>query len=326
MTKDTLRSEGEKNSRNLRRLPIFLCVILCTIIIALAFSIGYAGVDRETSKRELGLAPLGTDIGSIDKNKADSASLKTGNAGEEKNTNKSAAEDKEIKQEHKAETVKDEKEEVTGRHPDREAVSVENAYAQNGEKTVYLTFDDGPSKNITPQVLDILKSYDIKATFFVVGKTAEANPELLRREREEGHSIGNHTYSHDYKQLYSSTENFMAEVKKTEQIFKTILGTEFSTRIIRFPGGGSESYKQPMKAALKENGYAFIDWNTVNGDEEIMNPAADWLFNRVKETAGSKEKLVILMHDSGNKQTTLQALPGVIEYFKERGYAFKALK
>ena len=100
-------------------------------------------------------------------------------------------------------------------------MEVEEALAEEdskeNKKIAYLTFDDGPSRTVTPQILDILAKYDIKATFFVVGKYAEKNPDILRRIYEEGHVIGNHTYSHNYNYIYKNVSNFVRELDATQR-------------------------------------------------------------------------------------------------------------
>lgn len=114
----------------------------------------------------------------------------------------------------------------------------------DGKKVVYLTFDDGPSETVTPFVLDALKAENVHATFFVVGKNvdeSETNKNLLKRELAEGNEIGNHTYSHNYNYLYPkniiNVNNIMEDIEKTNQSLKNVLGQDFSTRAIRFPGG-----------------------------------------------------------------------------------------
>jgi len=204
-------------------------------------------------------------------------------------------------------------------------VAVEKAYVKDGKKTVFLTFDDGPSKN-TSKILDILAKNNVKATFFILGQCAETYPEIVKRQLKEGHALGNHSYSHIYKQVYANKKSFKNELKRTDQVLKRILGQEFSTRLFRFPGGSSGSQKQPMKEVLKENGYQYIDWNALNGDAESKNPSVNRLMSRLKETSRGKEKVVVLMHDADNKQATLQSLPEAIKYFKSQGYEFKILK
>ncbi|MEA4848775.1 MAG: polysaccharide deacetylase family protein [Clostridiaceae bacterium] len=193
-------------------------------------------------------------------------------------------------------------------------------------KTAYLTFDDGPSPLITPKILEILQQNDIKATFFVIGEMAEQNPELIHRIQEEGHLICNHTYSHNYKLLYSSPDNFMADVTKWEEVLKSILGVDFKTNILRFPAGSFGKKRLPFRERAKEQGYMSIDWNALNGDAEALHIPADTLVDRIKETTENKDSAVVLMHDSNTKDTTAEALPEIIEYLKDQGYAFKTLE
>jgi peptidoglycan/xylan/chitin deacetylase (PgdA/CDA1 family) len=206
------------------------------------------------------------------------------------------------------------------------SIDAEKAYVYDGIKYAFLTFDDGPSKNITPQVLDILKKYDIKATFFVLGSLSARNGELLKDIADSGHAIGIHTYSHNYKAVYESTGSFINEIKMTDTVLKQTLGSEFHTRLFRFPGGSFESYKSQYKDILNANGYVSIDWNVVNGDGEYSDLDPQNLLDRLKATSKGKRNLVVLMHDSSGKQTTVDVLPGAIEYLKSQGYEFAVLK
>lgn len=195
-------------------------------------------------------------------------------------------------------------------------------------KNVYLTFDDGPTREVTPKVLDILKEYDVKATFFALGKMLDANREIAERAVEEGHLLANHTYNHSYSSLYASEESFMDEINRTQALIDEISGGD-SFKLIRFPGGGHNAgeyggVKQQYKKALKEEGYYFVDWNCLNGDAETALRAAEQLVSRTKETAIGKN-LVILMHDAAAKTTTPDALGEIIEYFEDNGYDFKRL-
>lgn len=193
-------------------------------------------------------------------------------------------------------------------------------------KTAYLTFDDGPSPLVTPKILEILRQYDIKATFFVIGKMAEQNPELVHQIQEEGHLICNHTYSHNYKLIYSSPDNFMADVKKWEEVLKAILGEDFETNILRFPAGSFGKKLLPFRERVKEEGYISVDWNALNGDAEALHIPSDVLINRIKETTENKDNAVVLMHDSNTKDTTVEALPEIINYLMSEGYSFKTLE
>lgn len=193
------------------------------------------------------------------------------------------------------------------------------------KKIAYLTFDDGPSK-ITPEILDILKKYDIKATFFVIGNLAEKNPDIIDRIYKEGHALGNHSYSHNYKYIYKNTNNFLNELKSTEKVLKEILGENFETNIIRFPGGSFGDKKASFRKVAIDNGYVYYDWNALNGDAEGHNIPKNKLFQRFKNTSNGKKELIILMHDMGSKKTTAQALPDIIEYLQQNGYEFDILK
>lgn len=214
-----------------------------------------------------------------------------------------------------------EKEEVL----DEEVKNIETNIKED-EKIAYLTFDDGPSKNITPQILDVLKEYDVKATFFVIGNLAKEYPEIVKRMNEEGHVIGNHTYSHRYKYIYKNTTNFIGELKTTEKVLKNILGDEFETKIVRLPGGSFGSKRVPFKKAVMNNGYSSYDWNSLNGDAEGHNISKGRLVERLKSTSKGKDELIILMHDMSTKKTTAEALPEIIDYLQQQGYKFEILK
>lgn len=192
----------------------------------------------------------------------------------------------------------------------------------SSSKIAYLTFDDGPSKKVTPVVLDTLKRENIKATFFVVGQAAKDNPELLKRVKEEGHVIGNHTYSHNYKYIYSNINNFLDDLKKNDNMISSIIG-DYNKGLIRFPSGsfGKQAY---IKAA-HDAGYHQVDWNSLNGDAEGKKRSAEELIERFKETSRGKKNLTILMHDAIGKETTAEALPKIIQYLKSQGYEFKTL-
>lgn len=193
------------------------------------------------------------------------------------------------------------------------------------EKVAYLTFDDGPSKNVTPMILDILNEYDIKATFFVVGNKVEIYPEILRRTFEEGHAIANHSYSHDYAYLYRNTTNFLNDFNKAQEIIEGVLGEEFDGRMIRFPGGSFGKQKSMMRKAAIDAGFKYYDWNALNGDAEGLNRTKAQLVARLKETTKNKKNVIILMHDTDAKLTTAQSLREVIDYLISEGYRFDVL-
>lgn len=209
----------------------------------------------------------------------------------------------------------------------------------NGEKIAYLSFDDGPSETVTPIILDILKKEEVQATFFVLGSNidkSEKSKEILKRIVEEGHAIGNHTYSHKYNLLYPNkkidVEHFMSEIEQTNESLKKVLGDNFKTRGIRFPGGHM-TWKQSdpdgmalLDKKLNAEGYHQVDWNVLPKDAEGAPKKAQQLVAEFKKTVKGREKAVILMHDTYGKEETAKALPEMIAYLKEHGYTFKIMK
>ena len=204
----------------------------------------------------------------------------------------------------------------------------------DGKKVAYLTFDDGPSENVTPMILDILKEKGVNATFFVLGQAVEKNDttkEVIKRMAAEGNAIGNHTYTHDYKILYPNKtvncDNFINDVERTNTALKAILGDKFYTRVIRFPGGYmSWNGMQPLDEILASKDYHQVDWNALSKDAEGKAKNADELFEIVKSTVQNREKAVILMHDKEGKEETAKALPQIIDYLKEQGFEFRTIK
>ena len=191
-------------------------------------------------------------------------------------------------------------------------------------KVVYLTFDDGPSYN-TSKVLDILKKYNVKATFFVTGCGQNYN-DMILRAYNEGHAIGLHTYTHDYASVYSSEEAYYNDLNTVGNMVKDIIG--FKPNIIRFPGGASNTisanYKEGIMTTLVDSviqhGYQYYDWNVSSGDAAGVNVDADTIVEAA--SSGSGQQLMVLFHDAAAKDTTVEALPKVIEYYKKQGYVF----
>lgn len=200
--------------------------------------------------------------------------------------------------------------------------------SEEGDKVVYLTFDDGPSSNVTPKVLDVLKKNNIKATFFVLGSQAEKNPDILTRTASEGHTIGNHSYSQDIAHLYGSTDAFTEEITRTRDIITNIVGEDKYSNIFRFPGGAFRNERTEFKEILLQHDIAYINWNCLTGDSETRNPVSANLYNQAVKSAknASSDSLVLLIHDAGSKQATVDALPSIIKYFKDEGYRFDTLK
>jgi peptidoglycan-N-acetylglucosamine deacetylase len=201
-----------------------------------------------------------------------------------------------------------------------------DVYKADGHKIAYLTFDDGPSANTTPGILKTLDNYNVKATFFIIGNMAIINSSLVKMEAQDGQSIGNHTYSHNYQYIYSNTKTFINDVNKCDIVLKTILGNSYNSKLVRFPGGSFGTKMAPFRKSIKNAGYHYIDWNDLTGDAEGQNISVDKLLANLKTYTSGKEHVVILMHDASTKKTTVQALPQVIEYLESQGYAFNTLK
>jgi len=188
--------------------------------------------------------------------------------------------------------------------------------------TIYLTFDDGPSKDVTPYILDLLKKYNIKATFFVVGTTNNNN--LIKRAYDEGHTIGLHSYTHKYS-IYKSTDDYFNDLNKISDKVYNITG--YRSNIIRFPGGSSNTvskdYKKGIMTTLADEvtkrGYIYFDWNV--GSSDTSTNSASKVCNNVKNRLG-KGTNVVLMHDYSGKTSNIEALECIIKYGIDRGYSF----
>lgn len=179
---------------------------------------------------------------------------------------------------------------------------------------VYLTFDDGPSI-YTDEILKILEEYDVKGTFFVVGKEDERSKEAILKIVEAGHTLGMHSYSHKYSELYASTENFAADFEKQRSFLEELTGQ--TCRFYRFPGGSSNTVSkvdmQQLADYLEEQDMVFYDWNIASGDGSSQLLSVDALVRNCTSNLGEWDTAVILMHDSADKRTTVEALPQIIE-------------
>lgn len=196
-----------------------------------------------------------------------------------------------------------------------------NPVKSSGKK-VYLTFDDGPSSN-TDQILDILKDYDVKATFFVVGKTDERSVKAYQRIVEEGHTLAMHSYSHRYDEIYESKEAFARDLNSLQEYLYETTGVW--PRIYRFPGGSSNTVSkvdmQELIEYLTDIGITYFDWNVASGDAVSRTLPAETIVNNCLSGIEKQKESVILMHDASNKGTTIEALPWIIEAIQEQGDA-----
>lgn len=198
--------------------------------------------------------------------------------------------------------------------------------ASGNGKTVYLTFDDGPSY-LTGPILDILDQYGVKATFFV---TYTEKPEIVPYYQEivnRGHSIGIHTASHDYDYVYSSFENYKADFMKIYTLVGDLTGVYCD--LYRFPGGSTNLsgraafMADEIRTFLSQLYCIYFDWNVTNGDGE--NVTAEQSYQNVMNEIQGRNTPVILMHDGEKKESTVESLPRILEDLIAQGYSFERL-
>lgn len=190
----------------------------------------------------------------------------------------------------------------------------EESFGQEEIHKVYLTFDDGPSI-YTNDILDILDSYNVKATFFVVGKEETNAEEALQRIVDEGHTLGMHSYSHKYKELYESMDSFTQDFARIRDYIYQATGVE--SVCYRFPGGSSNTVSEidmhDFIDYLDSQGVEYYDWNVSSGDGGSMKLSTDTLLENCTKDIDTRDTSIILLHDSAEKPTTVEALPDIIE-------------
>lgn len=190
--------------------------------------------------------------------------------------------------------------------------------------TIYLTFDDGPSSNITPKILDILKEEGVKATFFVTDQ-GRGLDYIIKRAYDEGHTVAIHTSTHNYKQIYASEEAFFNDLTNMGNIIKNVTG--YDPKITRFPGGSSNTVSRfnpgimtRLTREVTNRGYLYYDWSIDSEDAAGANQSK--IYSNVTRGMGHYKTNIVLMHDSGAKFGTLNALRDIIRYGKEHGFTF----
>ncbi len=195
---------------------------------------------------------------------------------------------------------------------------------ENNNGIIYLTFDDGPSI-ITTKILDILKEYNIKATFFIVGFNNDMNS-TIRRMNEEGHTIALHSWSHYYRKIYESEDSYYEDLLMLQNKVKELTGIE--SKIIRFPGGSSNTvsfFNRGIMTRLTKDvitkGYHYFDWNVSSKDVVGANDSTD-VYNNVISNLSKNRSNVVLMHDHAYSTKTLYALENIIKECLKNGYTF----
>lgn len=194
------------------------------------------------------------------------------------------------------------------------------------KKTAYLTFDDGPSC-LTEKYLDILKEEGAKATFFLIGQQIDGDmSDIIKRELEEGHEIGVHTYCHEANEIYANEESCFKDIMKIKEQLEMQFG--YDAKLVRFPWGSANGYistfREEIINKVHESGMEYADWN-VSAEDSVGTPTVDSIMGNIRKDFKKYDEPVILMHDSGCNKQTLEALRGIIRELKEAGYGFATL-
>ena len=193
-------------------------------------------------------------------------------------------------------------------------------------RQVALTFDDGPSDR-TDEVLKILDEKGVKATFFVIGREDETSIQRIKKAAAAGHTIGMHSYSHDYEKIYTSVEDFLDDFYKLFVILRDEAGV--TPTVFRFPGGSLNNYNQGVYkeiiAEMLRRGFRYYDWNLSAEDAAKKSPSASTIVEGITSYSAQKKHGVVLMHDSAHCKTTVEALPALIDTLREQGFDFAPL-
>lgn len=196
------------------------------------------------------------------------------------------------------------------------------------KKTIYLTFDDGPSKN-TLDILSILKKQDVKATFFMSGGESEESKAIMKQVAQADMGIGIHSISHDYEAIYESVDAYLADMDRTSAVIEGATGVK--PDMLRFPGGSINNYNrftyQQIIAEVTRRGYVYYDWD-VSGQDAVSG--ANWtsIYNQVIKGVGNmgdEASAVVLLHDAADKGRTVLVVEDLIMELKRRGYVFAKL-
>lgn len=283
------QQEREKRIRRMKKLIIFVPFSAILILMVVCF---YLGSRLHTARQELSDVLSRTDI-SVGDSRTDAGERTAADTGISPYTVSEIG--------------------ISG----RSAVDIGTSPAQEEEegiRKVYLTFDDGPSGN-TGRILDILADYDVKATFFVVGKEEEEYQALYNRIVAEGHTLAMHSYSHKYKEIYQSVESYSADLSRLQEFLYDTTGVW--CRYCRFPGGSSNTVSKvdmhELIAYLDDQDISYFDWNVSSGDASSAYISPESIIRNCTAGLRKYDEAIILMHDASEKKTTVEALPGLIE-------------
>lgn len=189
------------------------------------------------------------------------------------------------------------------------------------QRVVYLTFDDGPKKD-TPELLAVLGELDVPATFFLVGLSVRAFPEYAKMIVDAGYTVGCHSMTHSYSRLKSGTDYVGRDLARFTELMRETVGEDFSTDLYRFPGGSS-SYASRTKSFVRDQGYAWFDWNVMTGDAQYTFKSDQAMLDYTLSQVRDQDVIILLMHEA--KERTRRILPELVATFRENGYEFRAL-
>ena len=209
-------------------------------------------------------------------------------------------------------------------YPDLYALPADRGSVE-ASNVVYLTFDDGPSAR-TPEVLAILERYGIQATFFVTGREDEQSWQWMRDIVAAGHTLGVHSYTHNYQKIYASVEAFLEDFNRMYQQILEVTGV--APQVFRFPGGSINSYNGlvylDIVSEMVRRGFVYFDWNAMTGDAVKKPPAPDVQARNALAKLGA-DRVILLSHDSAKMTNMVAALPSIIEGYRNAGYTFSPL-
>lgn len=318
----------KKSKLNMKKVILVIVIfLLCFFIMFGSFSISYRIINKQPIDN-LASTEIENNVPDNKKEASESIRVEEKEVTQAKNEKKDESTNLVINTdvkiaEHNMEEIKKQFLPVQNLNAKQE---IKNIYTSE-EKQVYLTFDDGPSKTVTPQILDILRDNGVKATFFVLGSRVELYPEILKREFNEGHYIANHGYSHSYKSIYESKDTTFNEYVQCENSIKNALEIpEYNSYLFRFPGGSTggkySSIKKEARDLFDLYGIAYTNWNCLTGDAAGSKTKEECMTEMIS-TKANQNSIILLMHDAGDKNQTVEVLPEIIQYYKNEGYTFK---
>lgn len=315
----------------MKKLLLILTALLSTglLVLCLILYTGCRQKDRQTQQLEAENMDLNTDVTELNDQLLEKDSFIAGQKEQISELNRQISE---LMQLSEAQAEDDETGEYSSsanygdKYPEMYSASKmgDSEPNKNADKTVYLTFDDGPS-SLTPKVLDLLDEYSAKATFFVVYTSDTEYTSYLKEIVSRGHTLAIHSYSHDYDKIYSSVDAFLEDFNKVFQWVYNETGQRPS--LFRFPGGstkGNSSLVKNIIAEMEKRGFIYYDWNVSSGDGSNLTTPENMLEN-IYPNVNNYTMPVVLMHDGAGRSTTFEALPKILQTLTENEYQCKAL-